>query len=99
MAAGDSPTRVAVSPDGESAYVVNFVVAAFPSTTSARAGRSSPKSPATVAAGFRPSARGGDPGARVPTSKEQCKNGGWRNFPEFKNQGQCVAFVERGPKR
>ncbi len=35
----------------------------------------------------------------VPTSNEQCKNGGWRNFGDhFKNQGQCVAFVERGPK-
>jgi hypothetical protein len=34
-----------------------------------------------------------------PTSKDQCKNGGWRNFGDtFKNQGQCVAFVERGPK-
>jgi hypothetical protein len=31
-----------------------------------------------------------------PTSKDQCKNGGWREFPGFKNQGQCVAFVERG---
>jgi hypothetical protein len=28
-----------------------------------------------------------------PTSKDQCKNGGWRNYPGFKNQGQCVAFV------
>jgi hypothetical protein len=33
----------------------------------------------------------------LPTSKEQCKKGGWRNFPQFKNQGQCIAFVERGP--
>jgi hypothetical protein len=32
-----------------------------------------------------------------PTSKEQCKNDGWRDFAQFKNQGQCVAFVERGP--
>ena len=32
-----------------------------------------------------------------PTSKDQCRNGGWRDFPQFKNQGQCVAFVERGP--
>jgi hypothetical protein len=29
----------------------------------------------------------------LPISKAQCKNGGWRNFPQFKNQGQCVAFV------
>jgi hypothetical protein len=33
-----------------------------------------------------------------PTSKDQCKNGGWRTFPGFRNQGECVAFVERGPK-
>jgi hypothetical protein len=32
----------------------------------------------------------------LPTSKEQCKNGGWRNFPQFKSQGQCVAFVNHG---
>jgi hypothetical protein len=33
---------------------------------------------------------------RVPTSKEQCKNGGWRNFGTmFKNQGQCMAFVRQ----
>ena len=24
---------------------------------------------------------------------EECKKGGWRNFPQFKNQGQCVSFV------
>ena len=30
-----------------------------------------------------------------PTSKDQCKNGGWTTFqdPSFKNQGQCVSFV------
>ena len=31
----------------------------------------------------------------LPTSKAQCKNGGWRNYPQFKNQGQCVAFVRQ----
>ena len=30
-------------------------------------------------------------------TKDQCKNGGWREFG-FKNQGECVAFVERRPK-
>jgi hypothetical protein len=29
----------------------------------------------------------------LPTSKEQCKDGGWLNFPQFKNQGDCVSFV------
>jgi hypothetical protein len=30
----------------------------------------------------------------TPTSKELCKNGGWRDFG-FENQGQCIAFVNR----
>jgi hypothetical protein len=33
----------------------------------------------------------------VPASKEDCMNGAWTDFPDFKNQGQCVAFVERSP--
>jgi hypothetical protein len=33
----------------------------------------------------------------LPTSKEHCKRGGWRAF-DFENQGQCVAFVNRGEK-
>jgi hypothetical protein len=33
-----------------------------------------------------------------PDSRDQCRNGGWRNFPGFKNEGQCVAFAQRGPK-
>ena len=30
-----------------------------------------------------------------PTSKDDCKNGGWTTFndPSFKNQGDCVSFV------
>ena len=30
-----------------------------------------------------------------PTSKDQCKNGGWQTFnnPTFKNQGDCVSYV------
>ena len=30
-----------------------------------------------------------------PESKDECKRGGWREFtdPEFRNQGQCVAWV------
>lgn len=29
-----------------------------------------------------------------PTSAEQCKNGGFQTYRLFKNQGDCVAFVE-----
>jgi hypothetical protein len=30
-----------------------------------------------------------------PTNKDQCKDGGWESYG-FKNQGQCVRFVETG---
>ena len=29
----------------------------------------------------------------APTGKEQCKRGGWTNFPQFKNQGKCVSSL------
>jgi hypothetical protein len=34
----------------------------------------------------------------LPTTKDQCKNGGWRNFPDFNNQGDCASFVASGGK-
>jgi hypothetical protein len=34
----------------------------------------------------------------LPTSKDQCKKGGWRDFGVFKNQGDCVSFVATGGK-
>jgi hypothetical protein len=33
-----------------------------------------------------------------PTSKDQCRNGGWRTYAVFKNQGDCVSFVATGGK-
>jgi hypothetical protein len=32
----------------------------------------------------------------APGSKEMCKNGGWRDFGGFKNQGDCVSFIATG---
>jgi hypothetical protein len=33
----------------------------------------------------------------LPTSKDQCKKGGWKTFGSvFKNQGDCVSFVATG---
>ena len=29
----------------------------------------------------------------TPTSADQCKNGGWKSYGLFKNQGDCVSFV------
>lgn len=36
-----------------------------------------------------------------PTSKEQCKKGGWKTFGIYKNQGQCVNAVasKKKPKQ
>ena len=36
--------------------------------------------------------------ATLPTTKAQCKKGGWRDFEIFKNQGDCVSFVATGGK-
>jgi hypothetical protein len=32
----------------------------------------------------------------VPTSQDQCRDGGWRAYGIFKNQGDCVSFVATG---
>jgi hypothetical protein len=32
----------------------------------------------------------------APTSTQQCKNSGWRQYGVFKNQGDCVSFVATG---
>jgi hypothetical protein len=34
----------------------------------------------------------------LPTSNDECKNGGWQTFGVFKNQGDCVSFVATGGK-
>lgn len=40
------------------------------------------------------------PPVTSPTDMNQCKNGGWMNFedPTFKNQGDCVSFVQSNAK-
>ena len=103
VAAGTAPpgnaggqSGVGVTPDGKSAYVTNE----FDNTVSQydinpATGGLAPKSPGAVAAGSGPDGIAVRP-PRVPTNKDQCKNGGWRTFPQFKNQGDCVSFVENG---
>jgi hypothetical protein len=41
---------------------------------------------------------GDDHPGPAPTSKDQCKDGGWAAFvlPSFKNQGDCVSHVAKG---
>jgi hypothetical protein len=54
-----------------------------------------------VASGFSEALNGTfvvAPAPPLPTSKDQCKNGGWRSYGVFKNQGDCVSFVATGGK-
>jgi hypothetical protein len=41
-----------------------------------------------------------EPDTIPPTSKDQCKNGGWQSFASqgFKNQGDCVSYVATAGK-
>ena len=95
---GTSPIGVAVSPEGRSAYVTNIGSDSVSQYDVGPTGLLSPKSPAAVAAGSLPQGIAVSPPARTPTSKGQCKTGGWRSFPGFKNQGDCVSFVATGGK-
>jgi DNA-binding beta-propeller fold protein YncE len=95
---GVSPEAIAVAPDGTSVYVTSINDnAVYQYDINPQSGALAPKSPATVATGTLPRGIAVTPLPRMPTSKEQCKEGGWRNFPQFKNQGQCIAFVIQGP--
>ena len=66
---------------------------------------SAPASGVEVAQGTTGTVAGGNPPdghkrkfptcSPAPTSVDQCKNGGWRQFTcDFKNQGQCINFVK-----
>jgi N-acetylneuraminic acid mutarotase len=33
------------------------------------------------------------PTPTLPTTTDQCRNGGWQSYGVFKNQGDCVSFV------
>jgi hypothetical protein len=90
-----------VSPDGTSVYVTNSASPIGDDSVSqysvGAGGVLSAKSPPTVGAGLDPEGIAISPPASAPTTKAQCKDGGWRDFPQFKNQGECIAFVNHGP--
>jgi hypothetical protein len=96
VAAGTFPLGIAVSCDGRSVYAANAGDATVSQYSVGATGTLSPRSPAAVAAGTNPLEIAVTPTARIPVSKDQCKNGGWRNFPDFKNQGDCVSYVATG---
>jgi 6-phosphogluconolactonase (cycloisomerase 2 family) len=87
---------VAMDSSGGSLYAINPQRRAVSQYNVAPDGSLSLKNPAFVQAGRAPGHIVVTPRPSVPGSKEQCKHGGWRDFPQFKNQGGCVAFVSRG---
>ena len=91
VAAGDFPTGIAVNPDGQGVYVTNRLDDNVSQYDVGASGELSAKNPATVAVAS-PAAVAVSPLAPVPTAKNQCKHGGWKQFG-FKNRGRCVAFV------
>jgi hypothetical protein len=44
---------------------------------------------------------GENPNPNAPKNKNECKEGGWKNFkdPSFKNQGQCVSYANHHDAR
>lgn len=34
----------------------------------------------------------------LPTTQAQCRDGGWKTYGAFKNEGDCVSFVATGGK-
>jgi hypothetical protein len=99
VAAANFPHAEAVNPDGKSLYVAedyNPGGTSFLQYDVGPGGTLSLKSPPTNMYFDYLGAIAVTP-APVPTRREQCKNGGWRNFAQFRNQGSCVSFVETHP--
>jgi YVTN family beta-propeller protein len=93
VAVGRSSYGVAITPDGTRAYVTNgeySTVSVIDIATGTVV--------ATVAVGVFPLGIAITPALKAPTSKEQCMHGGYLKFGPpagpFKNQGQCVRYVE-----
>ena len=84
-----------VSPDGLSLYAASTGGDVWQYDIGADGGLV-PKNPPRVAAGGLPEGLAVSPAMRLPT-RDECRRGGWQQLG-FGNQGQCVAFVERGPK-
>ena len=90
---GVAPNGVAITPDGSRAYVTNDdsdSVSVIDTTTSTVV--------ATIPVGVGPVAVAITPMSPTPTDREQCKDHGYSKFGPpagpFKNQGQCVSYVE-----
>ena len=93
IAVGQTPIGVTITPDGTRTYVANE----FSNTVSV-IDTATNTVVATIPVGSLPLWVAITPAPRVPTSIEQCEHGGYLKFGPpagpFKNQGQCVSYVE-----
>jgi YVTN family beta-propeller protein len=91
VAVGSTPFGVAITAEGSRAYVTNQ------SSNSVSVIDTASNTVVTmVQVGRAPSGVAITPRIGSPTHKNQCKNDGWRVFTvprKFKNQGDCVSFV------
>jgi YVTN family beta-propeller protein len=90
---GVAPNGIAITPDGTRAYVTDNgsdTVSVIDTTNNTVI--------ATVVVEVGPIAVAITPVPKTPKDKEQCKHHGYSNFGRpagpFKNQGQCVSYVE-----
>jgi hypothetical protein len=51
------------------------------------------KSPPTVPTGPNSQGIAVRPAPRRPQAKQECRDGGWRSFPGFRNQGDCTSYL------
>lgn len=90
---GSNALGIAVTPDGARAYAVNNSDATVSviSTATNTVTATIPVGPV----GIGPTHIALAVRTQGPTGKDQCKQGGWQTFtnPKFKNQGDCVSFV------
>src|SRR4029079_16883099 len=93
IAVGNYPDGVAITSDGTRAYVTNGAdnsVSVIDTASNAVL--------ATIPVRRFPEAVAIVPSALAPRSKDDCKHGGYLAFGPpagpFKNQGQCVSYVE-----
>ena len=89
---GTSPRGIAIEPIGAFAYVADRnsgSVSVINTTTNMVV--------ATIPVGVGPESIAFQVPTQGPTDIQQCKNGAWGTFtnPIFKNQGDCVSFVNR----